>query len=97
MGTIEFSSTGKFTFFTSFFIGTFLMITFVLTRSDVLMMLGFYYTIIAAVINMSVALYELIAYLNNVSEKKNSGNSVLLLLVNIPVTVLYIVIVSSLP
>ena len=97
MRTIEFSSIGKYTFFISFFIGTFLMITFVLTRSNILMICVFYYTMIAAAINIGVALSELIAYLNNVSEKKNSGNSALLLLVNIPVTLIYLSIVFNLP
>jgi len=54
------------------------------------MVFGFYYVIIAAVINLLVLLYELMEFLTHITDKKSSGNSVLLLLINIPVTILYI-------
>ncbi|REC46276.1 hypothetical protein DRF67_14905 [Chryseobacterium pennipullorum] len=60
-----------------------------MTKEDWLLISGFYYVMITAVVNMLILLYELIEYLNDVSGKKQSGNSVLLLLVNIPVSIGY--------
>ncbi|WP_165851807.1 hypothetical protein [Chryseobacterium pennipullorum] len=89
MRTIQFSPLGRRTFLTSFLLGTFLLITFWMTKEDWLLISGFYYVMITAVVNMLILLYELIEYLNDVSGKKQSGNSVLLLLVNIPVSIGY--------
>lgn len=94
MTTTKFS-TGRITFWTSFLLGSFLLVSYLITRADFLLISGFYFVMIAAVINMLVLLYELLEFLNNTSEKKSSGNSVLLLLVNIPVTILYIFIILN--
>ncbi|WP_343612167.1 hypothetical protein [Chryseobacterium oranimense] len=95
MKTIKFSKTGRTTFWISFLSGSFLLVSYLISRADFLLITGFYFVIIAAVINMLVLLYELLEFLNNTSEKKSSGNSVLLLLINIPVTVLYIFIILN--
>jgi len=47
----------------------------------------------AAVVNLLILLYELIEYANNAAENKSSGNAVLLLLINIPVTIGYFFVV----
>ncbi|SHE85281.1 hypothetical protein [Chryseobacterium vrystaatense] len=44
---------------------------------------------LAAVVNLLVLLYELMEFLTHTADKKTSGNSVLLLLVNIPIAILY--------
>jgi len=90
-----FSQLGRRTFLISFLCGTFLLLSFLLTRLDFLLITGFYYVIGAAIINLLILLYELIEYANNVSENKNSGNAVLLLLVNIPVAIGYFFIVCE--
>ncbi|GAE66389.1 hypothetical protein CIN01S_15_01180 [Chryseobacterium indologenes NBRC 14944] len=56
-----------------------------MTNAEWLAIVGFYYLIIVAIANFMILLHELLEYLNDVSEKKSSGNSVLLLLVNIPI------------
>nr|WP_315032711.1 hypothetical protein [uncultured Chryseobacterium sp.] len=89
MGSIKFSLLRKRTFLISFLLGTVLLVTFWITKAVFLIILGFYYMIIAAIVNILIVLYELIEYLNNVSAMKSSGNSVLLLLVNIPISVCY--------
>ena len=71
-------------------IGTFLLLLFWITKADFLVIFGFYYVVIAAVANLLITLYELMEYLSDVSEKKRNGNSVLLLLVNVPVTLIYL-------
>lgn len=90
MGKIKFSLLGKKTFLISFLIGTSLLLLFWITEADFLIVWGFYYVVIAAVANLLITLYELMEYLSDISEKKCNGNSVLLLLLNIPIALLYL-------
>lgn len=96
MKKLEFSKLGRNTFLISFLSGTLLFVFYLITRADFLVLTGFYFIIIAAVVNMIVLLYELLEFVTNISDRKSSGNSVLLLLANIPVTILYIFILSKL-
>jgi len=95
MKSIKYSPLGRNVFLTSFLTGTFIFISFLVTRVDFLVILGFYHVITAAVINLIVLLYELIEFLTNVSDHKASGNSILLLLLNIPIAVVYLLIVFN--
>lgn len=95
MKEIKYSTLGRNTFLTSFLSGTLLLILYLITKADFLLILGFYFVIIAAVVNMLVLLYELLEFLTDISDKKSSGNSVLLLLVNIPITILYLFIIFN--
>lgn len=90
MGKIKFSPLGQRTFMISFLLGTCLLLLFWITRAGFLIIFGFYYVVIAAVINLLITLYELMEYLNDISENKSSGNSVLLLLLNIPIALTYL-------
>ncbi|WP_167497915.1 hypothetical protein [Chryseobacterium aquifrigidense] len=90
MRKIKFSPLGEKTFLISFLLGTFLLILFWITEAEFLIIFGFYYVVIAAVTNLLITLYELMEYLSDISGKKRNGNSVLLLLLNIPVTLLYL-------
>ncbi|SDJ89054.1 hypothetical protein [Chryseobacterium jejuense] len=95
MENIEFSATGKYTFLISFGLGTFLFILFIITQNEFLLLSGFIYVIIAILVNVIVLLYELLAFLLDVSEEKSSGNSVLLLLSNIPIAAIYLLIIIN--
>ncbi|MFP8896185.1 MULTISPECIES: hypothetical protein [Chryseobacterium] len=90
MEKIKFSPLGEKTFLISFLLGTSLLLLFWITRAEFLIIFGFYYVVIAAVTNLLITLYELMEFLSDISEKKRNGNSVLLLLLNIPVTFLYL-------
>ncbi|UKB79054.1 hypothetical protein [Chryseobacterium sp. MEBOG07] len=90
MRKIKFSPLGEKTFIISFLLGTCLLLLFWITRAEFLIIFGFYYVVIAAVINLLITLYELMEYLNDISENKSSGNSVLLLLLNIPIAFTYL-------
>lgn len=91
----KYSPVGKNVFLVSFLAGTLIFISFLLTQSDFLFILGFYYVIAAAIINMIVLLYELLEFLTDIAEHKASGNSVLLLLLNIPVVIIYLLILLN--
>ncbi|SHM82286.1 hypothetical protein SAMN05444360_11866 [Chryseobacterium carnipullorum] len=95
MKKIQYSTVGRNTFLTSLLSGTLLFISYVITEADFLLILGFYFVVIAAVVNLLVLLYELLEFLTNVTDKKSSGNSVLLLLLNIPITILYLLILFN--
>lgn len=95
MDKIKFSPLGKRTFFISFLAGTFLWILFLITQSDFLVMIGFYYVLTAIIVNVIILLQELIIFITNVSEEKASGNSVVLLLANIPIALVYLFIILN--
>lgn len=86
---------GRNTFLISFLSGTLLLLSYLITKADFLLIFGFYFVVITAVVNMLVLLYELLEFLTDISDKKSSGNSVLLLLVNIPITILYLFIIFN--
>ena len=90
MEKIKFSPLGEKTFLISFLLGTSLLLLFWITKAEFLVILGFYYVVIATVVNLLIILYELMEFLSDISEKKRNGNSVLLLLLNIPITFLYL-------
>ena len=92
MNKLKFSTLGRNTFLISFLSGTLLLVSYLITGADFLVISGFYFVIIAAVVNIFILLYELLEFLTHIPDRKSSGNSVLLLLVNIPVTILYICI-----
>jgi len=92
MGKIKFSPLGEKTFLISFLLGTFLLLLFWITRAEFLVISGFYYVMIAAVVNLLITLYELMEFLSDISGKKRNGNSVLLLLLNIPIAFLYLIL-----
>ncbi|MCD9619305.1 hypothetical protein [Chryseobacterium gleum] len=92
MGKIKFSPLGEKTFLISFLLGTSLLLLFWITRAEFLMIFGFYYVMIAAVVNLIITLYELMEFLSDISGKKKNGNSVLLLLLNIPIALIYFIV-----
>ncbi|WET48652.1 hypothetical protein PYS58_19040 [Chryseobacterium indologenes] len=95
MENIKFSVIGEYTFLISFGLGTFLFILFFITKNDFLLVYGFMYAIFAILVNVIVLVYELLVFLMDVSERKDSGNSVLLLLANIPIATLYILVICN--
>ncbi|WP_313002112.1 hypothetical protein [Chryseobacterium gleum] len=92
MRKIKFSPLGEKTFLISFLLGTSLLLLFWITRAEFLILLGFYYVMIAALVNLLITLYELMKFLSDISGKKRNGNSVLLLLLNIPIALIYFIV-----
>ncbi|MGE8554364.1 MAG: hypothetical protein ACN6OB_10595 [Chryseobacterium jejuense] len=95
MENIEFSTTGKYTFLISFSLGTFLFILFIITQNEFLLLSGFIYVIFAILVNVIVLLHEMLVFLSDISGKKNSGYSLLLLLVNIPIAAIYLLVIFN--
>ncbi|MCS3868133.1 hypothetical protein J3D55_001049 [Chryseobacterium ginsenosidimutans] len=96
MRNIKFSLEGKVTFCLSFVIGTLILLGYLLTKNDSLVWIGFYYVLIALIINLLMFFHELIFFLSNIPNNKTHGNSALLMLLNVPITILYISIVFNL-
>ncbi|KFF11534.1 hypothetical protein IW15_15075 [Chryseobacterium soli] len=96
MKNIQFSSLGKNAFLFSLLLGSCLLVLFLITRADIVVVCGFYYVMAAMVINILILLYELIEFLTDVSERKDSGNSIWLMLLNIPIAFLYLFIIFNL-
>ncbi|WP_336964405.1 hypothetical protein [Chryseobacterium contaminans] len=95
MENIKFSTAGKYTFVISLGVGTFLFLLFLITGNDLLLVYGFMYVIFAILVNVTVLVCELLVFLMDISERKDSGNSVLLLLANIPIAILYLLVIFN--
>ena len=95
MNTIKFSSEGKMAFYFSFVLGTLLLISFLLTKSETVLIVGFYYVLAAAVINMIIFFHELIFFISNIPDNKAHGNSAVLILLNIPISIIYFLAVIN--
>jgi hypothetical protein len=89
MKNIEFSTIGKNVFLISFLCGTAILLGFCITKSWFFVLLGFYYIIISCIVNLIVFFSELLTFITDIADKKPHGNSALLLLLNIPITILY--------
>ncbi len=78
----------------SFVLGTLLFLGYFVIDDEFLIMLyGFFYVIIAIIINLLLLIYLLYKWLENPLAKKEISNQVLILLVNIPIAILYFVII----
>lgn len=95
MGNITFSTEGKTAFYLSFSLGTLILISFLLTKSEFLLTIGFYYVLAAAVINAIVFFYELVCFFSNITDNKSHGNSAALMLLNIPISIIYFLAVIN--
>lgn len=95
MGNIRFSTEGKTVFYLSFALGTLILIIFLLTKSEVLLTIGFYYVLTAAVINIIVFFYEFVSFISNITDNKPHGNSAVLMLLNIPISIVYFLAVIN--
>lgn len=95
MKNIKFSKVGKNVFLISWIIGTLILLAYCITKSWFFVWLGFYYVVVAFIVNMIVFFSELLTFITEVADKKPHGNSAMLLLLNIPVTILYISIVFN--
>ena len=82
----------------SFAIGTLLFIGFFsIKNNETLIFIGFYYIIIASIINILMLLKLFYDWLENPSEKYSISKQILILLANIPIAILYfITIINSL-
>lgn len=89
MNTLKLSTLGKNTFLISLLAGTLILLMFEVTGSWFFVFLGFYYTIIAFITNVVVVLAELFAFATGADNRKSHGNSILLVLLNIPVALIY--------
>lgn len=89
MKNIKFSIIGKNVFLISFLFGTAIFIGFCITKSWFFVWMGFYYIVAAVIVNIIVFLHELLAFIIDVTDKKLHGNSILLVLLNIPIALLY--------
>ncbi|WP_294287636.1 hypothetical protein [uncultured Chryseobacterium sp.] len=95
MGNIRFSTEGKTAFYLSFALGTLILISFLLTGSEFFLTIGFYYVLAAAVINTIVFFYELVFFISNVTDNKPHGNAAILILLNIPISIVYFLAVIN--
>ncbi|WP_160139189.1 hypothetical protein [Chryseobacterium sp. c4a] len=89
MENIKFNAAGKYTFLISSGLGTFLFLLFFITQNEFLLLLGFICVVFAVLVNTLIFLHLLIVFLSDISEEKAAGNSILLLLLNIPIALLY--------
>lgn len=79
----------------SFVMGTLLLISYLLFKTSFLINLGFWYVIIAIIINSIMFMYLIFKLLFSKNNKEDIVIEMFLLLSNIPVTVLYFTIVAS--
>lgn len=89
MEGLKFSPVGKNFFLISWIIGTVILFLFLITKSWFFVLLGFYYIVIAIIVNTVVFCSELVTFLMDISDKKSHGNSALLILFNIPIGIFY--------
>lgn len=92
MKAVKFSQIGKKFFLISWSAGTAILLLFLITKSWFFVWFGFYYLVIAIIVNIIVFFCELLAFVTDIANKKSHGNSALLILCNIPITVLYFLI-----
>lgn len=79
----------------SFAIGTILLITYLLTRAEGLLMVGFIYVITAILLNALVVLNLLYEFIMNKRNREETAIRILIVLANIPIAFLYANIVFN--
>lgn len=77
----------------SFCMGTLLLLLFKITQAEFLMILGYYYIFLAAFVNILMLIFLAINAITHYSDYKENLPTILGLLANIPITILYIELV----
>jgi fatty acid desaturase len=78
----------------SFILGTILFIGYFITDDKLLLLvLGFMFVIIALISNLLMLLILLFDWIEHPSEKKEISRKILLLIANIPITLIYLAII----
>ena len=78
-----------------FSIGTLLFITYFITNSDVILFLGFYYTVVAVFVNLIIELGLFFKLIKEKNNRKENFMDMLLIACNIPIAYLYFIIVMT--
>ena len=86
---------GNLTSVISFVLGTSIFLAYVITESDRLFLIGYYFIVIAGIVNLIVLLWLLLQTSSNKSIKRGLVRSRLLILANIPIATIYIFIVLT--
>ena len=87
---------GRIIAFLSFGFGTFLFLTYLIFQSPIIHgILAFLYFIIATLINLVMLSILLINGLANTDHRKNTSLTALLLVINIPIQVLYFMLIIT--
>lgn len=81
--------------FVSFLIGTFLFLCGLVTENEGVFLLGFWYTVLAFLVNSVILLHLIYLLVISPSIRKSILVRILLLLSNIPIAILYIYILFN--
>ena len=82
------ASSKKFAFW-SFLIGTLLLLTFYLSKSIEIAVLGFFYVCITALLNGGLLIRLIFEWINQKQVRYEISKVIALILINIPVAILY--------
>ncbi|MCS3530834.1 hypothetical protein [Chryseobacterium sp. JUb7] len=96
MKNIKFSAAGRNLFLASWIFGTVILLGYVFTDLWFFVCAGFYYVLLAIIINTIAFFHEFLAFIIDVADQKAHGNSALLILLNIPIAILYFFIFCNL-
>ncbi len=77
----------------SFIIGTLFLLTYAITKYDMIAVFGYYYLITAIFFNIAIVLYLIIKTIINKSELITNLKTIGVILLNIPIAYLYVIIV----
>ncbi len=86
---------GRIVTTTSFLIGTIFLLSYIISRDLTIAVLGFYYLIIATIINLIALIIFLILAFNNPKNKNKYLKTILVMLINIPIATIYYFIVTT--
>jgi len=85
---------GKRMAYYSALIGTLILITYLISRADFLAVVGVIYILSAAVVNTLVLMVVLIELICNQSSWRSSVVTIICMLLNIPLVIIYIFLIS---
>ncbi|WP_438422390.1 hypothetical protein [Aquimarina macrocephali] len=81
----------------SFLLGTLLLLFFLISQSSIVLDIGLFYVIIASVLNIIVFVGLITNAIINYQYYKENLTTIILVILNIPITIGYIIIVANNP
>jgi hypothetical protein len=81
----------------SFLLGTILLLFFLISQSNIVLDIGLFYVIIASVLNVIVFVGIITNAIINYQYYKENLTTIILVILNIPITIGYIIIVMNNP
>lgn len=79
----------------SFILGTILFLTFIFSENETIFIIGFFYVIIAFILNLITLFFVIFSFFKNPKQELLNIFQIIIMLLNIPISIIYFTILFN--